>query len=442
IVSTVAAGPDAVANNSLSPIHFDAGTTQIRPSMRRSWMAWLGRKLAQCLRIEGYADSVGDREPVGSGPRAANAYLVSRGVPAERITASAGGGVPSRMHPVLAVGSTRPRQAIEQERLPAFCAVTGIEATECPWSRPAHYRFRTTSSRRRFFARPCSVSFCATGFSCPYPAEVMRDAGMPPLTMSSFTATARSTESVLLAMGSPVLSVCPSRATDTEGYALRTATKEFTVALDSVVSPVEPVSKLRSSKRKRFGTLVSVVLASQLATLKLKEPSGTEILTPSGSWSSLSFRTASVTREAAPAGLDPMAEVSDVNPDHPSRELRPGGIMPARTVFCPPIRLAREAAPGAIDARCLPSTCRTSGAARASSDDADSERTPAKRAMRSPTLLIFGPNSESRMPLPAPSAVWVVTPPPNRLVTLSRTLPSYLPSSSMRTSCWAPWFVD
>jgi len=167
IVSTVAAGPDAVANNSLSPIHFDAGTTQIRPSMRRSWMAWLGRKLAQCLRIEGYADSVGDREPVGSGPRAANAYLVSRGVPAERITASAGGGVPSRMHPVLAVGSTRPRQAIEQERLPAFCAVTGIEATECPWSRPAHYRFRTTSSRRRFFARPCSVSLGATGFSCP-----------------------------------------------------------------------------------------------------------------------------------------------------------------------------------------------------------------------------------------------------------------------------------
>jgi len=167
IVSTVAAGPDAVANNSLSPIHFDAGTTQIRPSIRRSWMAWLGRKLAQCLRIEGYADSVGDREPVGSGPRAAKAYLVSRGVPAERITASAGGGVPSRMHPVLAVSSTRPRQAIEQERLPAFCAVTGIEATECPWSRPAHYRFRTTSSRRRFFARPCSVSLGATGFSCP-----------------------------------------------------------------------------------------------------------------------------------------------------------------------------------------------------------------------------------------------------------------------------------
>src|SRR6476659_829381 len=314
----------------------------------------------------------------------------------------------------------------------------------------------------------------------------MRDSGMPPLTMSSFTATARSTDSVLLAMGSPVLSVCPSRATYTEGYALRTATKEFTVALDSVVSPVEPVSKLRSSKRKRFGTLVSVVLASQLATLKLKDPSGTEILTPSGSWSSLSLRTAwgtdavgvvgqlsqakaptartpktmsgrtqlgrltpraawatpPVTREAAPAALDLMAEVSDVNPDHPSRELTPGGITPARTVFCPPSRLAREAAPGAIDARCLPRTCRTSGAARASSDDAESGRTPAKRAMRSPTLLILGPNSESRMPLPAPSAVWVVTPPPNRLVTLSRTLPSYLPASSMRTSCWAPGVVD
>jgi ABC-type cobalamin transport system ATPase subunit len=40
---------------------------------------------------------------------------------------------------------------------------------------PSFYRFTTTSSRRRFIARPSSVSLDATGFSCPKPAVLMRD---------------------------------------------------------------------------------------------------------------------------------------------------------------------------------------------------------------------------------------------------------------------------
>ena len=46
---------------------------------------------------------------------------------------------------------------------------------------------------------------------------------------------------------------------------------------------VELLSNFRSSKTNRFGTLVSLLLASQLARLKLNEPSGTAIRTPPGS---------------------------------------------------------------------------------------------------------------------------------------------------------------
>ena len=99
IVSTVAAGPGVVANNSLSPIYFVAGTTQIRPidtKILDAHAAWLRGNRAQRLRIEGYTDSVGDspfsRQVGEQRARAAKAYLVSRGVPADQITASAGGG--------------------------------------------------------------------------------------------------------------------------------------------------------------------------------------------------------------------------------------------------------------------------------------------------------------------------------------------------------------
>lgn len=99
IVSTVAAGPGVVANNSLSPIHFAAGTTQIRPTDTKildAHAAWLRGNRMQRLRIEGYTDSVGDspfsRQVGEQRAKAAKAYLVSRGVPADQITASSGGG--------------------------------------------------------------------------------------------------------------------------------------------------------------------------------------------------------------------------------------------------------------------------------------------------------------------------------------------------------------
>src|SRR5215472_17360183 len=56
------------------------------------------------------------------------------------------------------------------------------------------------------------------------------------------------------------------------------AVRESTVGRDSGVSVVVPLSKLRLSKTNRFGTVVSLVLASHVARLKLNAPSGTEIL--------------------------------------------------------------------------------------------------------------------------------------------------------------------
>ena len=113
---------------------------------------------------------------------------------------------------------------------------------------------------------------------------------------------------------------------------------------------------------------------------------------------------------AAPAALDPSSDTPEVSPVHPSSEPSPAGISPARTLRCSPSRFASDPAPGPIVARCWPSTWSTSGAASASSDDAESVRIPAKRAMKSITPPTLAPNSESRMPLPAPRAPCVVTP--------------------------------
>src|SRR5215471_1353357 len=162
------------------------------------------------------------------------------------------------------------------------------------------YLFSTTSSSRRFFARPSSESLEAIGFSGPLPAVVIRESATPSAARRFFTEAARSSDSFLLAAGSPVLSVYPSRSTDTAGYAFRMAARVSTVGRDSGVSAVELLSKLRLSKTNRFGTVVSLVLASHVARLKLNAPSGTEILKPPGSWSSASLVVA--TRVASRTG--------------------------------------------------------------------------------------------------------------------------------------------
>jgi outer membrane protein OmpA-like peptidoglycan-associated protein len=103
VASTLASGLRFVANDSLSPIHFAAGTTQIRSNDTRildAHAAWLRGNRTQRLLIEGHTDSAGDsafsRQVGEQRAKSAKAYLVSRGVPPDQITASSGrGGAPA-----------------------------------------------------------------------------------------------------------------------------------------------------------------------------------------------------------------------------------------------------------------------------------------------------------------------------------------------------------
>src|SRR4030095_14172992 len=90
-------------------------------------------------------------------------------------------------------------------------------------------------------------------------------------------------------------------------------------------------------------------------------------------------------RRPPPAAPAPSPDTPEVSPVPPSSEPSPAGISPARTLRCSPSRFASDPAPGPIVARCWPSTWSTSGAVSASSDDAESVRIPAKRAMKSIT---------------------------------------------------------
>ncbi len=106
-VGPAAAVPAAIvsivaADDSLSPIYFAAGTTQIRPSDTKildAHAARLGRDRMQRLLIEGHTDSFGDsafsRKVGEQRAKSAKAYLVSKGVPADHIAIwSRGGGWP------------------------------------------------------------------------------------------------------------------------------------------------------------------------------------------------------------------------------------------------------------------------------------------------------------------------------------------------------------
>jgi outer membrane protein OmpA-like peptidoglycan-associated protein len=100
IVAPLAPGPRSAANVLLSPIYFAAGTSEIRPNDARildAHAAWLRGNRTQRLLIEGHTDSAGDsafsRQVGAQRAESVKAYLVARGVPANRITASAGDGV-------------------------------------------------------------------------------------------------------------------------------------------------------------------------------------------------------------------------------------------------------------------------------------------------------------------------------------------------------------
>jgi outer membrane protein OmpA-like peptidoglycan-associated protein len=94
VASTVAA-----AWSDGGAIHFGAGGTQIRPSdtqMLDAHATGLRGNRMQRLLIEGYADGAGDsafsRQIGEQRAKSAKAYLVSKGVPADQIAISAGGG--------------------------------------------------------------------------------------------------------------------------------------------------------------------------------------------------------------------------------------------------------------------------------------------------------------------------------------------------------------
>jgi outer membrane protein OmpA-like peptidoglycan-associated protein len=100
-VAPAAAVPPA--KDSLSPIYFAAGTTQVRSSDTKildAHAAWLRRDRMQRLLIEGHTDGFGDsafsRQVGEQRAKSAKAYLVSKGVPADHIAIwSRGGGWPS-----------------------------------------------------------------------------------------------------------------------------------------------------------------------------------------------------------------------------------------------------------------------------------------------------------------------------------------------------------
>jgi peptidoglycan-associated lipoprotein len=98
-----AAVVDFVTNHALGPVYFDVGRSTTRPDDERildTHAAWLKRNRNQLLLIEGHTDGPGrDTTSMAvGGQRAAwaKAYLVSKGVDADRIeTISYGGTQPT-----------------------------------------------------------------------------------------------------------------------------------------------------------------------------------------------------------------------------------------------------------------------------------------------------------------------------------------------------------
>ncbi len=97
--AAVVSALDPVANDLLPPIHFAAGTTQIRPRDTKILDAhalWLLGDRTRVLLIEGHTDGPGD-SPFSRGvgeqrAQSAKTYLVSKGALADRIMISSRGG--------------------------------------------------------------------------------------------------------------------------------------------------------------------------------------------------------------------------------------------------------------------------------------------------------------------------------------------------------------
>jgi outer membrane protein OmpA-like peptidoglycan-associated protein len=94
-----AVAPPAVAPDEPSTLYFAAGTTQIRPSdtgILDSHAVWLHAERKRVLVIEGHTDGPGDsalsREIGEQRARSAKAYLVTKGVIADRIMTESRGG--------------------------------------------------------------------------------------------------------------------------------------------------------------------------------------------------------------------------------------------------------------------------------------------------------------------------------------------------------------
>lgn len=101
--TAVVSALESVGNDLLPPVHFAAGTTQIRPSDTKildAHAVWLHRDRNRVLRIEGHTDGPGDspfsRDVGEQRAQSAKSYLVSKGALADRIvTSSRGGGWPA-----------------------------------------------------------------------------------------------------------------------------------------------------------------------------------------------------------------------------------------------------------------------------------------------------------------------------------------------------------
>jgi outer membrane protein OmpA-like peptidoglycan-associated protein len=128
VVSAAAVAPEATVAppDALSTVYFAAGTTQIRPrdmSILDAHAVWQRDERKRVLVIEGHTDGPGDNEfsrEIGEQrARSAKAYLVTRGVIADRImTESRGGGRPSCKEKTATCRALNRRATVSREVRP------------------------------------------------------------------------------------------------------------------------------------------------------------------------------------------------------------------------------------------------------------------------------------------------------------------------------------
>lgn len=127
-MSAAAVAPSAAVatSDAFSTVYFGAGITQIRPRDMRvldTHAMWQRDERKRILVIEGHTDGPGDsefsREIGEQRARAAKAYLVTRGVIADRIrTGSRGGGLPTCSAKTSVCRALNRRATVSREVLP------------------------------------------------------------------------------------------------------------------------------------------------------------------------------------------------------------------------------------------------------------------------------------------------------------------------------------